>query len=140
MVSLTDVTTIRNRLGDLIEYQEEESTKIETLILMCEKAGAVNTAQRLRLMLSDEVVELTTLQKMEDLFEKEEVRLLSISPESRYPLVSERRSPGIGHEYSGYIVRNGNPIEQKYSGYIARSSGSRYRGRGYTARDNRSRY
>lgn len=140
MVSLRDVSTIRNRLLDLIEYQEEESTRIETLILICENAGAVNTAQSLRVMLSEEVVELTSLQKMEELYEKEEVRLLSISPEARYPLVSERRSPGIGHEYSGYIVRSGNPIEQQYSGYTARSSGGRYRGRGYIARDNRARY
>lgn len=112
---LTDVTTIKNRIGELIKYQENESDRLETLIIMCENAGAYNTAQTLRKMLSDEVVELANLAKMERAFEQEEARLLSINPELRYPMVGE----GMGTPYA----------KEPHVGYV-----------GYMARENRARY
>lgn len=117
MMNLTDVTTIKNKLGELIEYQEDEANKIEILVMMCERAGAIKTVQILKTMLSDEVVERINIENMKKTFEKEEARLLSINPEARYPLVSEN-----------YGVREAN-------GYYPREP---YRG--YTVRDRRTRY
>jgi hypothetical protein len=118
MLGLMNVTTIKNRLDELIEYQEDEANKIESLITMCEMGGAIKTAQTLRIMLSDEVVELTNLENMKKTFEREEARLLSINPEVRYPLVSERYGAG---ELRGHYTR-----EPHRRAYTVRDSRKRY--------------
>lgn len=101
---LTDVTTIKNRVGELIDNDKDEIVKLEDLIIFCENVGAINTATSLKKRLEHERYELDDLIVLEGRFGQEEARLISINPELRYPLVSESTGKG----------------------YVARDNGGRY--------------
>lgn len=164
IMQLADVTTIKNRLGEIIQHEKDEIVTLEDLIIFCESAGANSTASTLKNLLQHEKNETINLRDLEKRYENEENRLTSISPELRYPLVSERYGhrgvrEGIGQEYRGFMVRN---TGDRYRGYKVREPGVREsrvapvapahlresrglyarepRGGAYMVRDHRSRY
>ena len=152
IMQLTDVTTVKNRLGDIIEHEKDEMVTLGDLIIFCESAGAIKTASTLKNLLQHEKNETMILKDLMTHFEKEEARLMSISPESRYPFVSERYqgvSEGIEQAYKGYMVRNPG---DRYRGYAVRersrmpgasrgvSEGIEQEYKGYMVRNPRSRY
>jgi hypothetical protein len=142
-MKLADVTTIKNRLDEIIEHEKDEIVALEDLIIFCESAGAIKTVSTLKNMLQHEKNEIISLKDLVKHFENEENRLMSISPELRYPFVSERY--GYGQQgvrepraRVGAGVREG--IERQYRGYMVRNTGDMYRGYSVRDRGNRTRY
>jgi bacterioferritin (cytochrome b1) len=88
---LIDVTDIKNRVGEILELKKNEIIAFEDLIIYCESTGAPNAALLLKNNMRKENEEISSLKNIMKTFEQEEARLLSIGPESRYPLVSEHK-------------------------------------------------
>jgi hypothetical protein len=101
---LIDVTTIKNRIGEILELKKNEIIAFEDLIIYCESTGAPNAALLLKNNMRKEKEEISSLINMEKTFEQEEARLSSIGPESRYPFVSEHKRE--------YTVRDHRPISR----------------------------
>lgn len=144
-MKLSDVTTVKNRLGGIIEHEKEAIIAIEELIILCESAGAIKTASTLNNLMQHEKNIITGLKDLANHFENEENRLKSISPELRYPFVSERYGYGHGHQgvrepraRVGVGVSEG--IEHQYRGYTVRNTGDMYRGYSVRDRGNITRY
>jgi hypothetical protein len=124
-MDLAEASTIKNELQEYIQLQEREISILENLSIHAQNANAVRTAAFLREV--EEYKRRITIRIIEfkELFEAEERRLQAQGelPEG----VCERNSPGIGHQYRGFIVRN-RGIEKPYTGYQVRNRGGMYGG------------
>jgi len=93
-LTLTDVISIKNRIGERIDYERDDILALKDFSSFCEIAGAPNTASTLNDMMQNEIKEYYILKELANLYKKEEARLLSIGPESRYSLVNEHKREG----------------------------------------------
>jgi bacterioferritin (cytochrome b1) len=101
ILTLADVITIKNKIGERINYERDDILALKDLITYCEIVGAATTASTLNNMMKNEIKEYNALKELAKLYQKEEERLTSIGPESRYPLVSEHKR--------AYTVRDHRP-------------------------------
>ena len=124
-MDLAEASTIKNELQEYIQLQEREIAILENLSIHAQNANAGRTAAFLREV--EEYKRRITIRIIEfkELFEAEERRLQA--QEELPEVVCERNSPGIGHQYRGFIVRN-RGIEKPYTGYQVMNRGGMYGG------------
>ena len=101
ILTLADVISIKKKIGERIDYERDDILSLKDFISFCKIVGATNTALTLNNMMHKEIEEYYALKELASLYEKEEERLLSIGPESRYPLVSEHKR--------AYTIRDHRP-------------------------------
>jgi hypothetical protein len=102
ILTLADVITIKNKIGERINYERDDILALKDFITYCEIVGAIKTASTLNDMMQNEIIEYNALKELAKLYQKEEERLTSIGEESRYPFVSEHKRE--------YTARDHRPI------------------------------